>query len=237
MIRTLIVDDEEMAIERLRMLLGRHEDVQIAGTASNGEQALDRIDTLGLDLVLLDISMPGLGGIEVAEILQAQPVRPQVVFTTAFDRYAVRAFELRAADYLLKPVDPARLLQALERVRDLAGSPAGTASGITELWVPVRGDMRRVPVDAIIHIEAERDYMRVHTRDASYLIHATMQGLEEKLDPAAFIRTHRSHMFARDAIATLHHDGMGSWSVEDVSGARARIGRTYLKAVKAIMES
>ncbi|MEE4349541.1 MAG: LytTR family DNA-binding domain-containing protein [Pacificimonas sp.] len=240
LLRTLIVDDEPMAVERLQLLLSDNDRIQCVGTANDGESALRLIDAIQPDLLLLDISMPGLSGIEVARTIAASKTRPSVVFVTAFDQHAVQAFDLEASDYLLKPVERERLSRAVDRIwdrRSETGTPANAnadAAHLEEFWVGHRGDMIRMAADEVERIEAERDYMRLHVGDRSYLLHATMASLEEKLDPAAFVRIHRSHIFRRDCIRKLVHDGIGAWFVEDTNGARVRIGRTYLKAVKAI---
>lgn len=237
-LRTLVVDDEAMAIERMQVLLSRFEDVNLVGTASTGGQALRLIEALSPDVLLLDISMPGLDGIGVAQAIQRMPRRPAVVFVTAFDQYAVTAFDVAAADYLLKPVDPARLAKALTRVRELRSStpaePAADDRYVTEFWVPHRSEIIRVDVGAIEMIEAERDYMRLHTADRSFLLHQTIKELERRLDPEAFIRIHRSKIIRRDRIKGLVHLGYGVWSVDIGDGGDHRIGRTYLSDVKRI---
>jgi two-component system response regulator AlgR len=236
-LRTLVVDDEAMAIERMQVLLARVDGIDLVGTASSGGQALRLIEALAPDLLLLDISMPGLDGIGVANAIQRLPKRPTVVFVTAFDQYAVIAFDVAAADYLLKPVDPARLLKAIERVRELrarTGAPPPSDRYATEFWVPHRSEIIRVDVDRIDLIEAERDYMRLHVGERSYLIHQTIKELERRLDPDAFIRIHRSKIVRRDRIKGLVHLGYGVWSVNLADGGEHRIGRTYLSDVKKI---
>lgn len=237
-LRTLIVDDEAMATERLQLLLCDHKDVQCIGTASDGESALRLISATHPDLILLDISMPGLTGLEVARtISDDREYAPAIIFVTAYDQHAVQAFDLEATDYLLKPVERSRLERAVERARERLSTgkthPTDT-DYVEEFWVSHMGDMVRVPAGQVDHIEAERDYMRLHTGEQSYLLHSTMSSLEERLDPEQFVRTHRSHIFRKDAVRKLAHDGMGAWFVVDGQGRRSRIGRTYLKAVKQI---
>ena len=237
-LRTLIVDDEAMAVERLQLLLCDDQRVQCVGTANDGESALRLIEALRPDLVLLDISMPGLTGLDVAQTVAAAHPRPAVVFVTAYDQHAVQAFDLEAADYLLKPVERGRLLKAVERVwssRDGDNAAEGSSAGVQEFWVGHRGEMIRVAARDIERIEAERDYMRLHTGEQSYLLHTTMAALEEKLDPDEFVRIHRSHIFRKGCIQKLVHDGLGAWFAEDPHGNRIRIGRTYVKSVKAIV--
>jgi DNA-binding LytR/AlgR family response regulator len=237
-LRTLVVDDEAMAIERMQVLLSRIDGINLVGTASTGGQALRLIEALSPDVLLLDISMPGLDGIGVANAIQRLPKRPTVVFVTAFDQYAVTAFDVAAADYLLKPVDPARLARAIDRVRELrarAGAAAPDDRYATEFWVPHRSEIIRVDVDTIGMVEAERDYMRLYTGERSFLIHQTIKELERRLDPAKFVRIHRSKIVRRDRIRGLIHLGYGVWSVDLGAAGEHRIGRTYLSDVKRIV--
>lgn len=237
-LRTLIVDDEPLAIERLQILAGQQDGVSLVGTASDGASALRMVDALAPDLVLCDIAMPDLNGLEVAAALDRLDCPPAVVFVTAFDRYAVAAFDVAAVDYLLKPVSPERLGRALARVREWrAADRPSKANGrwITEFWVQNRGEMLRVDAGQIDLIEAERDYMRLHVGGRSWLIHQTIKSLEERMDPARFLRIHRSKMVRRDGITGLKHHGDGAWSVDLGEGGVHRIGRTYLHDVKAIM--
>lgn len=237
-LRTLVVDDETMAIERMQVLLARFPGVSLVGTANTGDQALRLIEALSPDLLLLDISMPGLDGIGVANAIQRMEKRPTVVFVTAFDQYAVTAFDVAAADYLLKPVDTQRLGRALARVRDLrsGATPDGARDDryASEFWVPHRSEIIRIDVDAISMIEAERDYMRIFTGGRSYLLHQTIKELERKLDPGKFIRIHRSKIVSRGRIKGLLHLGYGVWCVDIGDDQEHRIGRTYLADVKRI---
>lgn len=232
-LRTLIVDDEPLAIERLQILCAEMPEVQLVGTATDGAQGLRLVAALSPDLLILDIAMPGLTGLEVARTLGEMERRPAVVFVTAFDQHAVAAFEVAATDYLLKPVSSARLAQAVARV---AAAPAAAVSDwATEFWVPHRAEMLRVAADDIELIEAERDYMRLHVAGGrSHLVHQTIAALERRLDPAKFLRIHRSTIVRRDRIAKLGHDGLGTWSATLADGSTRRVGRSYQKAVKAM---
>jgi two-component system response regulator AlgR len=243
-LKTLIVDDEPLAVERMQILCARLPGVQLVGTAADGEAALRLIAALEPDLVFLDIAMPGLTGIDVANALEGRPQAPAVVFVTAFDQFAVAAFDAAAVDYLLKPVAPERLEKAVarvaERLRLAAETPAAASTADTgqpryarEFWVPNRGELTRVAVDDIDRIEAERDYMRLHAGNRSWLIHETIGALEARLDPARFIRLHRSTIVQRDRIRRLAHDGQGNWTAEVAGGQQLRIGRTYLSSVRA----
>jgi two-component system response regulator AlgR len=236
-IRTLIVDDEPLAVERLQVLCAREPLVDLVGTASDGHSALRLTEALEPEALLLDISMPELDGMGVARALGSAKHRPAVVFVTAFDSFAVEAFNVAAVDYLLKPVSPERLTRALQRVVERRGSvEAGVPAHnyVTEFWVPHRAELIRIAAQDIERIDAERDYMRLHIGQRSYLLHQTISALEARLDPERFIRLHRSTIVRRDRIKGLKHDGGGVWSADLGNGEEVRIGRTYLDHAKAM---
>lgn len=237
-IRTMIVDDEPLAIERLQIMTGQQDGVSLVGTASDGASALRMVDALAPDLVLCDIAMPDLNGLEVAAAIDRLDNPPAVIFVTAFDQYAVAAFDVAAVDYLLKPVSPDRLARALTRVREWRATeraPSQKSKWINEFWVQNRGEMLRIDAGQVDLIEAERDYMRLHVGARSWLIHQTIKSLEARMNPDQFMRIHRSKMVRRDGIVGLKHHGDGAWSVDLGEGGVHRVGRTYLHDVKAIM--
>ena len=234
-LRTLIVDDETLAIERLQVICQRLPGLEVVGTASDGRAALAEIARLAPDLVLLDMTMPELDGIGVARALTRQEPRPALVFVTAHDHFAVEAFDLEAVDYVLKPVSPERLARAIGRVAERRDAGTrGDSAWLSELWVPHKSELVRIDVGQVGRIDAERDYVRLHVGERSYLLLQTIAGLESRLDPAQFIRIHRSTILRRDRITGLRHDGLGVWSVELADGEALRIGRTYLPKVKAM---
>ena len=251
-LRTLIVDDEPLAVERLRIICGKIGGIEIVGDAADGEEALERIGELAPDLVLLDMTMPQLDGLAVARHLAAAAGKtadatspaappPAIVFVTAHDHFAVEAFDLDAVDYVLKPVSAERLERAVTRVIARRSDEPRTASGdrsgetwLQELWVPHRSELLRIDIAQVARIDAERDYVRLHVGTTSYLLLKTIAGLEERLNPDEFIRIHRSTILRRDTIRSLRHDGLGVWSVELDNGDDLRIGRTYLAGVKAM---
>lgn len=241
-IRTMIVDDEPLAIERLQMLCAREPRIALVGTASDGEAALRLIEGLKPDLVMLDIAMPLLDGIGVARAVGRMGMRPAVIFVTAFEGFAVEAFDLAAVDYMLKPVAHDRLSRAIDRVEAALRNrlPEGEAAAepqhewAEEFWVPHRSELIRLAADQIDRIEAERDYMRLHVGQHSYLLHQTISSLEERLDPQQFVRLHRSHIVRRDHIARLRHDGSGVWFAALADGGEIRIGRTFLANARAM---
>jgi len=238
-LRTLIVDDEPLAVERIQVICAEIETINVVGTASDGAAAIRLAEALKPDLILLDMTMPELDGLGVARELAKVEQRPAVIFVTAHDHFAVEAFDLEAIDYVLKPVAADRLSRAIDRALSRQGEQHDTDSQwLSELWVPHRSELLRIAVSEVHRIDAERDYVRLHvgTPEASqsYLLLQTIAGLEARLDPSAFIRIHRSTILRRDNIRGLRHDGLGVWSAELQNGDALRIGRTYLSKVKAM---
>ena len=238
-LRTLIVDDEPLAVERLQVICAKLDCLSVVGTASDGAAALRLNEALHPDLLLLDMTMPELDGLLVAGELAKERTPPAVIFVTAHEDYAVEAFDLDAIDYVLKPVEPQRLARAIERaVSRRATGRVSHSPWLKELWVPHRSELIRVDTSDILRIDAERDYVRIHVAvgraERTYLLLQTIAGLEERLDPDEFIRIHRSTILRRDRIKGLRHDGLGVWSVETDADTPLRIGRTYLPKVKAM---
>lgn len=234
-LRTLIVDDEPLAVERMQVICAELDHLAVVGTASDGAAALRLVDALSPDLLLLDMTMPEMDGLQVARALAGREVRPAVIFVTAHDDFAVEAFDLEAVDYVLKPVTPERLQRAIGRAVARRSSRGGAQSEwLSEFWVPHRSELIRIEAAQVERIDAERDYVRLHVGDASYLLLQTIAGLEARLDPRDFIRIHRSCILRREGIRGLRHEGLGVWSVEIDGGETLRIGRTYLSRVKAM---
>ncbi len=235
-LRTLIVDDEPLAIERMQVLCAELDGISVVGTANDGEAALRLADKLEPDLLLLDMTMPGMDGLGVARKLAESERRPAIIFVTAHENFAVEAFDTDAVDYVLKPVASDRLERAIARALDRrrAAQSGDASEWQTEFWVPNRSELLRVDADHVSRIDAERDYVRLHVGEGSYLLLQTIAGLEAKLDPEKFIRIHRSTILRRDVIKGLRHEGLGVWSVETEAGDELRIGRTYLRKVKAM---
>jgi len=240
-LRTLIVDDEPLAIERLQILCARIPRISLVGTAMEGKSALRLMDSLELDLVLLDIQMPEMDGMAVAQTLARRDLRPALIFVTAFDEFALPAFDVAAVDYLLKPVEAERLERAIARV----GPPGSATAPATstpphhwarEFWVPHRGSIIRLKTDDIDLVEAERDYMRLHVGPRSYLLHETISALERKLNPSDFVRLHRSMLVRRDHVVGFRHNDAGAWEAELQNGRWLRVGRTYLTNARSMVE-
>ena len=241
-LRTLIVDDEPLAVERTQVICAELDSIRVVGTASDGAAALRLAEKLDLDLVLLDMTMPEVDGLGVARKLAEGDNPPAVIFVTAHDHFAVEAFDLDAIDYVLKPVSAERLSRAITRALARRGERAAeTSEWLNELWVPHRSELLRIAVSEVHRIDAERDYVRLHVATPgeeagdsgrTYLLLQTIAGLEARLDPEKFIRIHRSTILRRDNIRGLRHDGLGVWSAELLNGEALRIGRTYLSKVK-----
>lgn len=243
-LRTLIADDEPLAVERIQLLCSEIPGLVLAGTASDGGAAIRMAQALSPDLILLDIAMPDGDGISVARRVaeawdKAKGPPPAIIFVTAFDGFAVEAFDLSAVDYLLKPVAAERLARAVDRVRErraiYAAPPPLVTDYVKEFWVPHRSEMVRVAASDIERIDAERDYVRLHSCGRNYLLHHTMAGLDTRLDPEMFIRLHRSVIVRRDRIRSLGHDRAGAWHAELADGDTVRIGRTYLQSAKDML--
>lgn len=234
-LRTLIVDDEPLAVERLQIVCAGLEGLSVAGTASDGAAALALVEALSPDLLLLDLTMPELDGLSVARALARQANPPATIFVTAHDAFAVEAFDLDAVDYVLKPVSAERLQRAVDRVVARRGTRERREERwLSEFWVPHRSELLRIAASDVTRIAAERDYVRLHVGAQSYLLLQTISGLEARLDPARFIRLHRSTIVPRSQIAGLRHEGLGVWSAELSEGGSVRIGKTYLGRAKAM---
>ena len=241
-LRALIVDDEPLVLRDLSRLLAAEPGVVVAGTARSGTEALEQIDALAPDVVFLDVQMPELDGLGVVAALDPEHA-PLIVFVTAFDRYALPAFDSDAVDYLLKPFDPPRLRRAIARVRERAAARDGqetervqraaAAARAPDAPYPerlaVRASGRAVIVDLreVRWIEAEGNYARLHVAKGSWLTRRTMRDLEALLDPARFTRVHRSHFVSLGAIRELRPLGDGDLEAVLDQGERLVVTRTY----------
>ena len=201
-VRALIAEDEPLARRRLERLLRRRDDVEVAGAARDGDEALALIAALAPDLLFLDIQMPGLGGFDVLRELGGAG-RPFVIFTTAFDQYALRAFEVHALDYLLKPFDEARLDAALDRALPLVHHSAGGAAAGRRFVVKSGGRILFLRAGEIDWIEAADNYVYLHASGTAYLVRTTLKSIEATLDPARFVRIHRSTLVNLDALCEV----------------------------------
>jgi two-component system LytT family response regulator len=255
-VRVLVVDDEPLARMRIEDLLSHVEGAELVGTAANGVEAVDAIRSLHPDLVFLDVQMPGKTGIEVVREI-GPAAMPVTIFVTAFDQFAVQAFDVAAVDYLVKPFDDERFeaafarakhrlaLEGLGELREklLAvlqssdGAPAQPRAGASSPWleriaVEMRGKVKSVPVDQIDYIVASGPYAELHVGDRRYLIREAMQTLEDRLDPNRFMRVHRSMIVRLDLIETLHRGAGGDYEVQLKNGARVKVSRSRREALE-----
>ena len=234
--RVLIVDDEEPARRKIRRLLSGESDVEIVGEATTGTEALDAIRRLSPDLVFLDVQMPPPNGFEVIEQLgrHNRDSAPDVIFVTAFDEHALRAFEVRALDYLLKPVTSARFREALDRARDRMHRPASATTAVSRplARILVRDDTKAflLALDRVDRIEADGNYVRLHSAGKSFTVRMAIGALAGRLDGDKFLRISRSAIVRLDAIKELHPWFHGDYHVVMVDGARLTWTRRYRAA-------
>ncbi len=258
-IRTILVDDESLAIQGMQVRLEPFDDIEVIDTCSNGREAIRKIKTEKPDLVFLDIQMPGFDGFSVVKgVMEIDP--PLFVFVTAFEEHAIRAFEANAVNYLMKPVDEVKLADTIERVRqrmaekksaddagqlldvlaevapDRAADFGGDAGESTDRFeklinVKDRGQIFRVEVDSIEHIEAAGDYMIISTGDNSLVLRETMKDLERRLDPRTFQRVHRSTIVNLDQVRQVKPHTNGECFLVLESGAEVKVSRSYRDVV------
>jgi len=241
-IRALIVDDEPFAREGIRLHLERHPDVEVIGEAGDGRRAAEAIRILDPDIVFLDVEMPEMDGFEVIDAVGVDAM-PPVIFITAYDEFALRAFEAHALDYVLKPVEPDRFARALERARTLLRGSAGRAldrrlAGLMQEVRQRKKYLERVVVQKeerlqilrmqdVDWLEAAGNYVKLHVGPETYLIRATLTGFEERLDPEAFLRVHRSVIVRKDRIRELEPLLQGDYVLILSDGTRLTTGRSY----------
>ena len=257
-IRTIIVDDEKLAIQGLQLRLEKFSDVEIIETCANGREAIRKIKTEKPDLVFLDVQMPGFDGFSVVKgVMEIDP--PLFVFVTAYEEHAIRAFEANAVNYLMKPVDEDKLADTLERVRtrlsekrsaeeaeklkdvlaevapdameNMAGDEESTGRYERLINVKDRGQIFRVDVETIEHIEAAGDYMCIYTGDNSLILRETMKDLERRLDPRVFQRVHRSTIVNLDQVRQVKPHTNGECFLVLDSGAEVKVSRSYRDVV------
>jgi two-component system LytT family response regulator len=236
MIRALLVDDEDIARERLRQLLSSIADLEVIGEAADGEEAIQKTVELQPDLLLLDIQMPGVSGLEVAACLPRP--RPKIVFCTAFDTYAVKAFELHAVDYLLKPVSLHRLAQAIERIRRRAPNDAdddvdrltrAVPGASARLLARCGGRYKVVPQREVLYFSSEGGLTRLHTRDRAHVLEPTLSDLEERLDAALFFRLSRATIVNLESVTEVRPLIGGTADVVLTNGATLEVSRRRVR--------
>jgi two-component system LytT family response regulator len=243
--RALIVDDEPLARRGVLLRLRKFKDIQVVGECADGASAVKKILTLAPDLVFLDVQMPEMDGFEVLHALPAAAV-PAVIFLTAYEQHAVRAFEVHALDYLVKPIDDDRFFAAVNRALKL-GHPQlsdkvlrllGDRSGeyVSRFPVKVGQRIQIVPTEEIDWISASGDYAELHARGKVHLIRETMNSLQQKLNPALFVRIHRSRIIRGDFIRELRLIDNREYVVKLSDGSEHRSSRTYADQLEAWLE-
>jgi two-component system LytT family response regulator len=252
-IRTLIVDDEPLAREGVRLHLEEHPDFEVVGECGSGEEAVNRIESESPDLVFLDVQMPGLDGFGVLESIGATNHLPAVVFVTAYDQFALRAFEAHALDYLLKPFEAERFAKALDRVRaqlrsqqsqtpvderlrSLLASLGAKEHYLERMVARTNGKIIILRVDDVDWVEAAANYVRVHIGPKQFLVRETMTNLETRLDPDRFLRIHRSIIVRKDRIKELEPLFQGDYSVVLHDGTRLTSSRGYRDKIQQFLQ-
>lgn len=252
-IRTLIIDDEPLAREKIRMLLHSDPEIEIVGESGGGQEAANTILEETPDLVFLDIQMPQLDGFGVLQAIDAQRM-PVIVFVTAYDEYALKAFEVHALDYLLKPFDrdrfQAALVRAKKQVRSerttevnerifslLSQLKEGEAGWLDRLVVKTGGRISFVQVDEIDWIEAAGNYVELHVGQESHLVRGTMKGLEERLDPRRFVRVQRSAIVNIRRIREIQPWFSGDYLIVLEGGGEITTGQAYRTGLKALIDN
>jgi two-component system, LytTR family, response regulator AlgR len=236
-LRTLVFESDADSASALQIMLGHFDNVEIVGAAQTGDQALHMIEALSPDLVLLSVQMPNMNGIEIANAVKNTVAPPSVIFISASQDAAFDAFQAAATDYLLTPVRQERLSVAIERAsRNRAPEPQAPATE-ARFWVQRRNARICISASEIEFIEAQGDYALMHTSESNYMIHKTLKQLSRQLDPAQFLRIHRSTVVRRDRIKALVHRTANHWAVDLGNGCLHAIGKTFLPEVKAFAAS
>lgn len=247
MLRAVIVDDEELARGFLRELLAPHSEIEIAAECANGFEAVKAIGETSPDLLFLDVQMPKLDGFEVLELLDQTQSAPVVVFVTAYDQYAMRAFDAHAVDYLLKPFSAERFERALERAKARLGErrppldaapPRGPQERPQRIVVKDGTRVHVIPLDKLDYIEAQDDYVALHSGGKSHLKQQSIASLEATLDPARFVRIHRSAIVNLERIARIEPYGKESRIAILADGTRLPVSRSgYTRLIEAMGDS
>lgn len=252
-IRTLIVDDEPLAREKLRGFLEKEDDVEIIGECRDGREAVETIDRERPDLIFLDIQMPELDGFDVLEQVD-EVAMPTVIFTTAFDQYAIKAFDVHAVDYLLKPYDRERFKKALDRGRQevqrqqesevkdqlmslLSEVSARESRHPDRLVVKTSGRVVFVKISDIDWVDAAGNYVRLHAGGESHMLRETMGRLEKRLDDKQFVRIHRSTIVNIECIRELQQQFHGDYLVVLRSGQRLTLSRSYREKIQHLLDA
>jgi two-component system, LytTR family, response regulator len=243
-IRAVVVDDEDLARQVVRELLGEHPDIEIAAECANGFEAVKAVTELKPDLLFLDIQMPKLDGFEVLELIGTEMA---IVFATAYDQHALRAFEVHAVDYLLKPFGSERFNQALTRARQRLGGKLPPASELKAATrapgeyterVVVRDGTRVhiIPISKLDYVEAQDDYAALASEGKKHLKQQTISGIESSLDPARFLRIHRSYIVNLERVTKIEPYGKDTHVAILTDGTRLPVSRTGFGRLRAVLD-
>jgi len=241
-IKCVIVDDEELARQLLVEYLDDHDNIEVVAECSGGREAINKIDEFKADLVLLDVQMPGIDGFDVLENIKTDPF---VIFCTAYDKYAIKAFDKNAIDYILKPLDKKRFDRAIDRAADRINNNDSNFMHLSEdlvaqedskfkhnIFVQKSEKLVNLPVQNIVHMEASKDYTIISTKNEQFVSSTGISKLASKLDPQVFIRIHRSTIINLDKLVELEKYGSGNLAARMINGKTFPISRTYAKSIR-----
>ena len=244
-IRTLIIDDESLARDLLRHYLTKDERIELIGECSNGFEGVLAIQELNPDLVFLDIQMPKITGFEMLELVQDPPV---IIFSTAYDQYAIRAFEANAIDYLLKPYPFERVVAALNKAAEKLNSKTAPlqinkliethdeeVGALSRVVVKSGRKIQVIPVESILYIESQDDFVMIYCKEGHFMKQKTMKFFEEHLDPKQFVRIHRSYLLNISEIAELQQYEKESWLVVTKQGAKLKVSKAGYSNLKQLL--
>ncbi len=242
-IQIVLADDEVLARQKLRLLLREQTDCEVVGECATAAETVALVRAAHPDVVFLDIRMPDMDGFDVVDALSAEPefTMPRIVFTTAYDQYAVRAFDVHAVDYLLKPFAAERLQTTLKRIRERANggsSENGENNGgryTSRIVFKSKGRILFLPVSEIRWIGAEENYVRICTETEAHLLRETMARLEERLDPQLFLRVHRSAIVNLQHVKEVRADSDGETAVILLNGQRVPMSRSYRSRMQRLL--
>lgn len=263
-IRAIIIDDEPLSREGIRIRLSKYNSIKIIAECANGEEAVEYINRLKPDLIFLDISMPGKNGFEVLNEVNMNPL-PMTIFITAYDQFALRAFEYHAVDYLLKPIDDERFSKSIEntleefenrsvfdyveKLKDLVKNVVGAditkdtfqnnltrKSYLNRIMIKLRDSIQIIPVSEVLYIESADDYVYIHTESAKNLLRETLASIEAKLDPSKFVRIHRSTIVNIEKVVRLKQNKYGDYDVFLRGDIRLKLTRTFKDHFQRMVE-
>ena len=264
MISAIIIDDEPLSREGIRLRLNKYDSIRIIAECTNGEEAVESINRLKPDLIFLDISMPGKNGFEVLNEINMNPL-PMTIFVTAYDQFALKAFEYHAVDYLLKPIDDERFSKSIEntlaefenrsvyeyveKLKGLVKNVMGTdltndnfqknlsrKAYLNRIMIKLRDSIQIIPVDDILFFESADDYLYIHTESSKNILRETLASIETKLDPSKFVRIHRSTIVNIEKVVKLKPNKYGDYDIFLLGDVRLKLTRTFKDHFQKMVE-